>query len=200
MTAAGEAHTRWSAELDTRRAELDALRRRVGDVLLDDPAAGDLLAEQEARLVVAVRQAEQAVSAAGVRVPPLRRRVLAARAAELQGRADALAAAATKRQARTDALLAELQEWEGDCRYVPWVPTAAQAEAGRDVLPGLPGLSGARYKLPATEIVRRDADRLRRQAVRLAQLAESGSDDEVGRELVRPVPEPSAVERTHVGV
>ncbi|MGH3679896.1 MAG: hypothetical protein ACRDT2_06520 [Natronosporangium sp.] len=41
LDVATQAHTRWAAELDTRRAELDALRQRAGATVLDDPAAAE---------------------------------------------------------------------------------------------------------------------------------------------------------------
>lgn len=199
LVAAEELHTRWCAELDARRAELDGLRARAGELLLDDPDAAGRLAEQETRLAVAVRQAEQAVDAAAGRVPPLRRQVVAARAGLVAARAAALAAAAERRQARTDELLAALAEWEGGARYVPWEPSTVDVQHGRDVLPGLAG-SGVRYKIPLTEVVRRQAAKLKAEAARLAKVAESGDDAAVSRAVGGQVPAVSEIERAHAGV
>lgn len=192
LQAAAEKHTRWCAELDARRAELDSLRARAGELLLDDPDQADRLAEQEHRLSVAVRQAEQAVDAAVARVPPLRRKVVAARADLVAARAEALQAVVEERQARTDELLAAVSEWEGGARYVPWAPSEADVRQA--------GPAGVRYRVPLTEVLRRQALSLRAEAGRLAKLAESGDDTAVARAATGGVPPVSEVERAHAGV
>jgi hypothetical protein len=129
MVDGGELHTRWSAELDTRRAELDQLRQRVGDALLADPDAGPKLATEQIGLEVQVQQAEQAVAAAAARLPQLRRQALAVQVDMLEARAEALSDAASRHENRTRELLAPLAEHEGtSVDAVSWAGVAKTAQ------------------------------------------------------------------------
>lgn len=202
MVEAAELHTRWCTELDTRRAELDQLRQRAGEAALSDPDAGADLGRQLAELAAQVEVAERAVAAAAARVPPGRRKLIAARAAVLADRAAAVERVVADRQAATDRMLAELSEWEGGARYVPYEPTRGEVETASQPLAGLTGLAGAsgiRYRLPLTETFRREAAGLRAEADRLAKLAESGSDDQITAAVSKDLPPSSEREREAIG-
>jgi hypothetical protein len=161
VTKCGQAVARWEADAAAKRAELADLEARMGDEVLDDETAAERLAEQAARLRAAIDVADRTAAAAGRNLIEARRAVLKARAAELRAEAARIREEATQRQAKTDQLLAELSEWEGGCRYVPWEPPPGQGIA-----------EPMSYKIPKTRAMLSRADVLDQRAADLEGKAE----------------------------
>lgn len=111
---------KWAAEESAATAELDDLRGRVGDEVLDDEAAAGRLAEQMAALRTRADIAHVAAVAAERRLEVARRDLCRAWAGQLRADAERLRRTADERQRRTEALLAQLAEHEG----VPYGPRA----------------------------------------------------------------------------
>lgn len=161
VTQRQEQVARWTAEAETARAELADLEARAGGEVLDDETAAERLTASLSALRSRVDVAERAASAAASRLNDARRSVLQVRAEFLREEARALRAAADQRQAKTDRLLAELSEWEGGARYIPWEPTE------RDVLARGP----QEFTVPKTQAMRNRAAALDRQAGELERQA-----------------------------
>jgi predicted ribosome quality control (RQC) complex YloA/Tae2 family protein len=178
---------RWQAEQGTKSAELADLEARIGSEVLDDETAAERLAEQAAKLRAQIDVAARTAAAAQARVIEAGRAVLRAYSAEQQEQADRLRAQAEQRQTKTDKLLAELSEWEGGCKYVPWEPNREAVQFGASVS----------YKIPLTEALRRQAKGLADKAAEYEQHA-GGTSEHVAAQVARlaarkSTPEPAKV-------
>ncbi len=172
LDKARETVARWQTEQSTKAAELADLEARIGDEVLADETAVQRLTGDVTRLRAEIDVAARTADAASSRVVDAGRAVLRAYAAELKGEADELRAQAERRQAKTDKLLAELSEWEGGARYVPYVPSPAEVEGA--------GMAGIRYRTPKTHRLKSEADGFAHRSALFEQHA-AGTPDQVAQ-------------------
>lgn len=165
----------WVTDGSTAEVELEDLRGRVGDEVLDDATAAGRLTAKISELSARVDVAGAAADAATRRLEGARRVLLRARAAELGVRAAKLRDIAETRQEATDRLLVELQAWEGP-RYAPLEPPRMS-----------PG-DIATVNVPFTVVLRDEAAELARRGDHLARVADDGDAGQVAGQAAAPVP------------
>jgi hypothetical protein len=107
----------WQRAKATAEAELTTLQGRLGDLVLDDPAAAELALRQQQQLRDRVDVAERAIVAQGPRVATAETAYLTAEADALEPAIAAAEADLAKHRARTQELLAQLETHEA--RFVP---------------------------------------------------------------------------------
>lgn len=164
----------WEADGTTAAVELEDLRGRVGDEVLDDAGAAGRLTTQMTALQSRISVAQAAAQAATRRLDTARRELLRERAAELRERAKKLTGIADERVKKTRRLLAELTAWEGP-DYAPW---RAPAMNPGDVVT---------TNVPFTQVLRGEAAGLVERASHLERVAESGTAEQVaGRVAAAP--------------
>lgn len=161
VTKLQEQLARWTAEREAARAELADLEGRAGGEVLDDESAAERLTASLSGLRSRVDVADRAAAAAAERLNEAFRGVLRVRAEYLRSEAEALRVEAEQRQAKTDRLLAELSEWEGGARYVPWEPARGDASSHGTIT----------YTIPRTQAMRHRAAALDKQAAELERQA-----------------------------
>lgn len=169
-----ETVARWESEQAARRAELGDLEARIGAEVLEDETAADRLAEQAAKLRSQIDVAGRTAAAASDRVVEAGRAVLRAYSAELKANADHIASEVEQREVKTRKLLADLEEWEGGCKYVAWEPTSGEVFAAGSVA----------YKIPKTEALHNQAKSLAAKAAQYEQHAD-GTREQVAAQVAR---------------
>lgn len=103
----------WQAAERTRQAELEQLEAQLGEVMVDDPAAGEALVEDAARLRERLQATSQALATARGRWEATRPGIALAQADVIRDQAAGLWAQARERQEITQRLLDQLAEHEG---------------------------------------------------------------------------------------
>lgn len=160
---------RWVSDGSTAEAELEDLRGRAGDEVLDDERAAARLAQAMTGLRSRIEIAQQAAEAATRRLDGARRQLLRAQAAELRERAARLRADADARQQKTDRLLVELREYEG----VAFGPVPRYSPTGSVI-----GVA----PLTKTEMLRNDAKRCEARALALDAAADGAAAEAVAQQ------------------